>query len=238
MPMNDVALVTGAGGALGAEVARTLSKRGDRVVLVDGERSKSRLAELAASMKGACIVSGDITDDATWTEAMPRIERELGALPSLAALIAGGWRGGAPLHEEKGDDVWNAVMGANLETVHRSLARLLPPMVAGGRGSIVVIGSRAAEQPWTSAGAAAYAASKAAVVALSQAVAAEVLDAGVRVNAVLPSTIDTPANRAAMPKTDASQWVSLGSVAGVIAFLLSDAARDISGAALPVYGRA
>ena len=130
------------------------------------------------------------------------------------------------------------MMGANLETVYRSLRALLPPMVAAGRGSIVVIGSRAAADPASSARAAAYAASKAAVVALAQAVAAEVRDVGVRVNAVLPSTLDTPANRAAMPKADASRWVSLPSAAGVVAFLLSDDARDISGAAVPVYGRA
>ncbi|MGD0529244.1 MAG: SDR family oxidoreductase, partial [Polyangiaceae bacterium] len=115
---------------------------------------------------------------------------------------------------------------------------LLPPMVAKKHGSIVVMGSRAAVEPATSAGSAAYAASKAAVVALAQAVAAEVLSAGVRVNAVLPSTMDTPANRAAMPKVDPAKWVSLPSAAGVVAFLLSDEARDISGVALPVYGRA
>ena len=101
----------------------------------------------------------------------------------------------------------------------------------------MVVGSRAVEQPWTSARSAAYAASKSAVVALARAVAAEVLEDGVRVNAILPSTMDTPANRAAMPKADPSRWVSLESAAGVVAFLLSDAARDISGVALPVYGR-
>jgi NAD(P)-dependent dehydrogenase (short-subunit alcohol dehydrogenase family) len=236
--MTDVALVTGAGGALGAEVARALSKRGERVVLVDGTHSKARLDQLAATLNGASIVVGDLTDDATWDEALPRIERELGALPSLAALIAGAWRGGQPLYEEKDHDTWRAMMSANLETVHVSLTRLLPAMVAGKRGSIVVVGSRAAAEPWTSAGAAAYATSKSAVVALAQTVAAEVLDAGVRVNAILPSTMDTPANRAAMPDADPTRWVSLGSAAGVIAFLLSDAARDVSGAAIPVYGRA
>jgi NAD(P)-dependent dehydrogenase (short-subunit alcohol dehydrogenase family) len=111
-------------------------------------------------------------------------------------------------------------------------------MVARRQGSIVVIGSRAVEQPWTSSGAAEYAATKSAVVALARTAAAEVLHSGVRVNAVLPSTLDTPANRAAMPKADASRWVSLESAAGVIAFLLSDDARDVSGAEIPVYGRA
>jgi NAD(P)-dependent dehydrogenase (short-subunit alcohol dehydrogenase family) len=236
--MPDVALVTGAAGALGSEVARVLAARGHKLALVDAERGRERLAELATSLGGACVVAGDIALEATWAEAMPRIERELGSAPVRAALVAGAWRGGKPLHEESGDDVWRAMMEANLETVHRSLRALLPAMVAGKRGSVVVIGSRAAVAPATSAGAAAYAASKAAVVALAQAVAAEVLGAGVRVNAVLPSTMDTPANRAAMPGVNPAKWVSLGSAAGVVAFLLGDEARDVSGVALPVYGRA
>jgi NAD(P)-dependent dehydrogenase (short-subunit alcohol dehydrogenase family) len=236
--MTDVALVTGAGGALGAEVARVLARRGDRVVLVGDARSGGRLEQLAATLPSASVVTGDITLDATWAEAMPRIERELGEPPSLAALVAGGWHGGRPLYEETDDSAWQTMLSANLDTVHRSLVRLLPAMVARKRGSIVVVGSRVAEQPWTGAGSAAYTAAKAAVVALAGAVAAEVLEHGVRVNAVLPSAIDTPANRAAMPNADPARWVSLPSAAGVIAFLLSDAARDISGAALPLYGRA
>lgn len=236
--MTNVALVTGAAGALGAEVARTLSARGCKLALIDTERGLQRMQALAASLGGASVVAGDINSEATWAEAMPRIERELGALPSQGALIAGAWRGGKALHEETGDDVWRTMMSANVETVHRSLRALLPPMVARKRGSIVVIGSRAAAQPWTSAKSAAYAASKAAVVALAQAVAAEVLGVGVRVNAVLPSTMDTPANRESMPKADFGRWVSLASAAGVIAFLLSEEARDISGAAVPIDGRA
>jgi NAD(P)-dependent dehydrogenase (short-subunit alcohol dehydrogenase family) len=235
--MTDVALVTGAAGALGAEVARKLSARGDRVVLVDGAGAKARLEQLAATMAGACVVAGDVTDDRTWTDALPRIEREAGGPPTLAALVAGAWRGGPALHEEKSDETWKTMMSANLETAHRSLVRLLPAMVARKRGSLVVVGSRVVEQPWTSAGSAAYAASKSAVVALARAVAAEVLEHGVRVNAILPSTLDTPANRAVMTKADPGKWVSLDSASGVIAFLLSDAARDISGVALPVYGR-
>jgi NAD(P)-dependent dehydrogenase (short-subunit alcohol dehydrogenase family) len=234
----EVALVTGAAGALGAEVARTLAKAGCKLALVDGEHARARLDELATSLGGGCVVAGDITLESTWTEAMPRVVRELGAAPSKAALIAGAWRGGKPLHEETSDDVWRTMLGANLETVHRSLRALLPAMVAQKRGSIVVVGSRAADQPSTSARSAAYAASKAAVVALAQAVAAEVLEHGVRLNAVMPSTLDTPANRAAMPKADASKWVTLASAAGVVAFLLGDASRDVSGAAVPVYGRA
>ncbi|HEV3189696.1 MAG TPA: SDR family oxidoreductase, partial [Polyangiaceae bacterium] len=209
-----------------------------RLALLDAEASQERLAELAASLGSACFVAGDLADENTWRQAVPRIERELGAAPTLAALVAGGWRGGRSLHEETSDDTWRAMLSSNLETVHRGLRALLPAMVSAKRGSIVVVGSRAAQQPWSSAGSSAYAAAKSAVVALAQTVAAEVRESGVRVNAILPSTLDTPANRAAMPNADAGRWVSLASASGVIAFLLSDDARDITGAAVPVYGRA
>jgi NAD(P)-dependent dehydrogenase (short-subunit alcohol dehydrogenase family) len=155
----------------------------------------------------------------------------------MAALIAGGWRGGAPLHETD-DETWAAMMTQNLETVRAALTAMLPSMIAAKRGSIVAVGSRAIERPWTSTNAAAYATSKAAVGALCQTVAAEVLEHGVRVNVVMPSTMDTPANRSAMPNSDPTQWVSLPSAAGVVAFFLSDAAKDISGALIPLYGRA
>lgn len=234
----DVALVTRAGGALGAQVARTLSQRGNKVALLDSKAASSRVDALAASLGSACAVTGDLASESTWRDGMTRIERELGAAPSLAALVAGAWRGGRSIHEEESDDVWRTMMSANLETAYRGLRAILPPMVANRRGSVVVVGSRAAVEPWTSAGAAAYAASKAAVVALAQATAAEVRDFGVRVNAILPSTLDTPANRAAMPDADAAKWVTLESAAGVVAFLLSDDGRDVRGAALPVYGRA
>jgi NAD(P)-dependent dehydrogenase (short-subunit alcohol dehydrogenase family) len=236
--MTEIALVTGAAGALGAEVARTLSMRGHAVALVDSDAHAGRLEELGKALGRASWCTGDLAAPGTWGRVMTHVEQELGQPPSLAALVAGAWRGGRPLHEETSDDTWRTMLGANLETVYRSLRALLPPMVGRGRGSIVVVGSRAVEQPWTSAGASGYAASKSAVVAMARAVAAEVLRHGVRVNAVLPSTLDTPANRAAMPKADAARWVSLASAAGVIAFLLSDESRDISGSAIPIYGQA
>jgi NAD(P)-dependent dehydrogenase (short-subunit alcohol dehydrogenase family) len=235
---SNVVAITGASGALGSEVARHLVRKGYRVALLDVPRAAEPLKELAGSLGGAaCNVAADLSTAQAWDGALSTIGRELGALPSHAVLVAGGWQGGAPLHEEPNDATWRAMLDSNLETVHRSLRALLPDMVAKGRGSIVVIGSRVVERPWTGAGAAAYVASKSAAVALAQAVAAEVLARGVRVNAILPSTLDTPANRRAMPGADASTWVPLASAAGVIAFLLSEEARDVSGAALPLYGR-
>jgi len=229
-----ITVVTGAAGALGSVLTRTLSTRGHRVVAVDAPAAESRLRQLA-DVPGCTPVAFDVIDG--WGEGLGRIQEAVGQ-PDGAVLVAGGWQGGTPLHEEKDDAVCRAMLTANLATAERSLRALLPGMVAAKKGSVVVIGSRVVERPWTSAGASAYAASKAAAVALAQAVAAEVLEDGVRINAVLPSTLDTAANRASMPKADPDRWVTPASLAGVIAFLLSDDARDVSGAAIPVYGRA
>ena len=229
--------ITGGAGALGSALARHLVKSGWKVALYDTDRAKGRLEELAKEL-GAATYAGDFALAATWNEALASTKKTLGGAPTHAALIAGGWAGGASLHEAKDDSAYESMMKANVDTAYRALRALLPPMVAAKDGAIVVVGSRAAVRPWTSTGAAAYAASKSAVITLAEAVAQEVLNDNVRINAVMPSTMDTPANRASMPKADPTKWVSLESASGVIAFLLSDAAKDISGAALPLYGRA
>jgi NAD(P)-dependent dehydrogenase (short-subunit alcohol dehydrogenase family) len=239
--MNEpIVLVTGAGGALGGAVARRAAKDGMRVVLADLERGRARLDALAAELGAgrALALAFDLGDAAAWTTALARVKEALGALPTRAVLVAGGWQGGAPVHLAKDESVWRAMLASNADTAYRALRALLPAMVAAKDGSVVVIGSRAVERPWTSANAAEYGASKAAVVALVQAVAQEVLEHGVRVNAILPSTLDTPANRAAMPEVDPTRWVTTDSAAAVCAFLLGDGSRDVSGAAIPVYGRA
>jgi NAD(P)-dependent dehydrogenase (short-subunit alcohol dehydrogenase family) len=238
--MPRICAITGAAGALGSTLAPRLASEGYRVALFDTDEAKARLDAIVAQLGAgdAYAHAGDFAQKETWEAALDGTKRALGGLPTHAALVAGGWAGGAPLHAAKDDDAYDAMMRANVDTAYRALRALLPAMVAGGAGAVVVVGSRAIERPWTSAGSAAYAASKAAVVTMAQAVAQEVLDEGVRVNAILPSTMDTPANRASMPSVDPSKWVTLDSAAGVIAFLLSDAARDITGAALPIYGRA
>jgi NAD(P)-dependent dehydrogenase (short-subunit alcohol dehydrogenase family) len=240
MTTQGIVAITGGAGALGSALAAILVERGYGVALFDTERSKDRLAEIVAKLgsERATSHAGDFASAATWDAAIAATKGAFGALPSHAALIAGGWDGGAPLHAAKDDAAYERMMSANVDTAYRALRALLPAMVEKKHGSIVVVGSRAVERPWTSAGAAAYAASKAAVVTMAQAVAKEVLDDRVRINAILPSTMDTPANRAAMPDADTSKWVSLDSASAVIAFLLSDDARDVSGAAIPVYGRA
>ncbi len=229
-------MITGAAGALGSATARRLRQAGWKVALASLPTEAERTRALAVEL-GGVSVDLDVGDVGAWAGAVERIEEAAGKI-SGAVLIAGTWQGGTPLHAESDDRIWRAMMATNLETAHASLRALLPGMVARRRGSVVVIGSRAVERPWTSASASGYAASKAAVVALAQTVAAEVLESGVRVNAILPSTLDTAANRRAMPAADPSRWVTPESAADVIAFLLSSQARDVSGAAIPVYGRA
>ena len=222
-------VVTGASGALGTGLVRALVTSGRRVIAV--ERNAERAQQAFAGLANCRVLGFDVASSQAWQSALG--DSELAG----AVLVAGAWKGGSRFFEAGSEAIWNTVMGANLETARVSLQALLPRMVAAKAGSIVAIGSRSAPRPWDGANAAAYAASKAAVLALVQACAAEVLADGVRINAVLPSTIDTPANRAAMPQQDPAEWVSVESLSGVIAFLLSDAARDISGAAIPVFGR-
>lgn len=231
---TDAVVVTGAGGALGGALVAELARGERRVIAVGRGLAQDELdAKYGAGRVTAAAL--DVTSRDGWAALLASAERE-GVAVSGAVLAAGGYRGGAPVAASKDDAALDAMLAANLATAHATLAALLPGMVARKHGSVVVIGSAASVRPWQSPGAAAYAASKAAAVALTQAAAAEVLASGVRVNAILPSTIDTPANRAGMPDADFSKWVTPQSIAGVVTFLLSDASRDISGAAIPVYG--
>jgi NAD(P)-dependent dehydrogenase (short-subunit alcohol dehydrogenase family) len=239
--MTDrIVAITGGAGALGSTLAAHLAGQGYRVAVLDTDRSKERVAQLVKELgEGRAIGhTGDFAKADVWEAALAATKNAFGDAPTHGVLVAGGWDGGGPLHAAKDDSVYEKMMALNVDTAYRALRALVPAMVEKKHGSIVVVGSRAVERPWTSAGSAAYGASKAAVVALAQAVAAEVLEHGVRINAIMPSTMDTPANRAAMPKTDPATWVSLASASAVIAFFLSEDARDVSGAALPVYGRA
>lgn len=220
-------IVTGAAGALGSAVVRFLLARGDTVVAIDREGSEKKLEALGK----VTALAFDVGDREAWATAMRDVKDVTGA-----AFIAGSWAGGEPVGA--GGDTWRKMMSVNADTVYASLEALLPGMKQRKAGSIVVVGARPVEQPWTAGTAAEYAASKSAVIALAQAAAAEALSANVRINAVLPSMIDTPMNRGGMPNADFSKWVKPESIAAVIGFLLSDAAADVSGAAIPVYGKA
>ncbi|MEO8874098.1 MAG: SDR family oxidoreductase, partial [Polyangiaceae bacterium] len=206
--MAECFVVTGGAGALGSALVRELCAGGKRVAVVDSAHSKDRAAALVASLEGkAFTIECDVGSQDAWKQALLEIEKQGGSVIG-AAFVAGGYDGGAAVHATKDDDAtWAKLIEANAETVYRSLRALLPGMVERKNGSIVVIGSRAVERPWTSKDAAVYGASKSAAVALAEVVAAEVREFGVRVNAVLPSTIDTAMNRKSMPDAEPSKWV-------------------------------
>lgn len=232
--MADAVVISGAGGALGTALVGYFAEGPARVVAVG--RGLEQGALDAKHGPGRVLAAPlELGSKAGWSELLARLGGE-GLSVTGAVLAAGGWRGGAPLHETS-DEVWAGMLAANLETTRVSLQALVPGMLARKKGSIVVVGSVAAARPWEHPHAAAYAAAKAGALALVQATAAEVLESGVRINTVLPSTLDTPQNRTGMPQADFARWVPPRSLADVIAFLLSDSARDISGAALPVYGK-
>jgi NAD(P)-dependent dehydrogenase (short-subunit alcohol dehydrogenase family) len=163
-----------------------------------------------------------------------RVAKLASPVDGLVHLV-GGFGGGHPVAETP-DETWEQMLGLNLRSAYSMFRAVLPEMVKAGKGRIAAVGARAALEPM--ANFAAYSVSKAAVVALVKTVALEVKGSGVTANLILPSVIDTPANRAAMPSADASKWVTPESIANLLVWLVSDAARDVNGAAIPIYGRA
>lgn len=234
--MNErVVLIIGAAGNLGVSVARTFLKTSAHLVLID--RTSDHLAnlfpELASNPNHLLAHSVDITVpslvDQTITETIKRFKR-------IDVLIntAGGYRAGAPLDETPLSD-WDFLFNLNARSTFIACHAVIPQMRKQNYGKIVNIASRAALRG--EANAALYSASKSVVVRLTESLAAELGEAGINVNCILPGIIDTPPNRHAMPNADYSRWVTPESLAEVILFLASDAARDINGASIPVYGK-
>jgi NAD(P)-dependent dehydrogenase (short-subunit alcohol dehydrogenase family) len=217
-------LITGASGGLGTAVCEEFLATGAKVIGVAREWKE------ASAFK---TISTDVTT-ADGCESMVKQALEEGPLDALVHLV-GGFAGGAPVAETS-DQTWDGMMNVNLRAAFCSMRAALKPMQAAGRGRIVAVGARMAVEP--SPNFAAYAVSKAALVALVKNVAAEGKKFGVTANVVLPSTIDTPVNRKTMPDSDFSRWVAPALIGKIIVFLTSDAAADTNGAVIPIYGRA
>lgn len=179
-------------------------------------------------------VTADVATPEGARMAVDSVLAATGRIDALAHLV-GGFDGGQSVAETT-DDVWNRMMSLNLNAAFYTMRAVLPHMLQAGRGRIVAVGSRTSVEP--AAGLSAYGASKAALTTLLRTVAAEVRLSGITANVVLPSVIDTPANRASMPAADYARWVKPASIARLILWLASDAAADTNGAAVPVYGRA
>jgi NAD(P)-dependent dehydrogenase (short-subunit alcohol dehydrogenase family) len=230
--MDRTTLVTGGTGGLGVAVVARLLADGWRVVVpwvAEGELDR---VERRAGLE---LVHADLFDPEAVAGVVTTAAGEQSAPLRGVVNLVGGYAAGGRVHETPVDE-FEDQFRLNLRPTYLVTQAALPYLLAADGGSIVCVGTRAALRPFS--GAAGYISSKAAVVAFVQALAVEYRDDGVRANAILPSVIDTPGNRASMPNADFDRWVKPHEIAGVIAHLLSEDSLPTSGAAVPVYGRA
>jgi NAD(P)-dependent dehydrogenase (short-subunit alcohol dehydrogenase family) len=230
--VESSALITGGTGGLGAAVTRRFLDDGWRVVVPWVEE---RELDRVEPRDGLELARADLFAPDAVASVVALAAGEAGAPLGAVVNLVGGYAAGPRVHETE-VEAFERQFELNLRPTFLVTRAALPHLVAAGGGAVVCMGTRAAVDPFP--GAAAYASSKAAVIAFVRAVAGEYRDEGVRCNALLPSVIDTPANRAAMPEADRSRWVSPELIAATIAFLCSEDGAATSGAALPVYGRA
>jgi NAD(P)-dependent dehydrogenase (short-subunit alcohol dehydrogenase family) len=229
--MTSTVFITGAAGNLGRAVASAFAERGANLVLVDVHREALEQAFGAAGER-RLLEPANLLDQAGLDAAVKGALERFGRIDVLCN-IAGAFRMGSPVHETKDAD-WNFLFDVNARTVLHAARAVVPSMIQNGGGKIVNVGAYAAQKGV--AGMGAYAASKSAVIRITETMAAELREKNINVNCVLPTIIDTPENRAAMPKADPRRWVAPQDLAAVIVFLASDAARAVHGAAIPVTG--
>jgi NAD(P)-dependent dehydrogenase (short-subunit alcohol dehydrogenase family) len=247
--VTDLAVIMGATGALGTAIVDAFAKRGDRVVAV--ARSRSEVSQLASKYPIAPSPSGggqgggvtgdtaDLTSRLEVDELWERIDRV--GTPRWVVNATGGYRAGKVVDSTPDD--FTFMMDLNLGTTWwscRAAARRMqtsPSPSGGGQGGGCIINVSSRSGLVAEPGAAAYAVAKAAVITLTKVLAAELKTSGLRVNVVVPAIIDTPANRQALPEKLMQKAVAPAEIAAVIAYLCSDAAVAITGAAIPVYGK-
>lgn len=230
--MGRTALITGGTGGLGRAVVSAFLDAGYRVVVpwikeseLDGLPAHDRFHTLRA----------DLFDAASTREATELAAADPGAPLKAVVNLVGGFAMGGRVHETPVEE-FEEQLRLNLRPTYLTSQAALPHLLEAGGGSILCVSSRAALRPFS--GAAGYITGKAAVLSLVDAMAAEYTRDGIRINAILPSVIDTPANRAGMPNADHSTWVTPQEIARVALFLCDDASGVVSGAHVPVYGKA
>jgi NAD(P)-dependent dehydrogenase (short-subunit alcohol dehydrogenase family) len=228
---DKVVLVTGAAGNLGRAVAQAFSQQGARLALVDLKPEALQQA-FGAEHDRQAFFAGNLMKEEEADAAAQAVIARFGRIDVLCNL-AGGFRMGDPVHATDAK-TWDFLFGLNFSTVQHMAHAVVPQMQKHGGGKIVNIGAFSAQRGLAQMGA--YIASKSAVIRITESMAAELRTQNINVNCVLPTIIDTPENRAAMPDADPALWVAPQDLAAVIAFLASDAARAVHGAALPVTG--
>jgi NAD(P)-dependent dehydrogenase (short-subunit alcohol dehydrogenase family) len=226
--MSSIVVVTGAAGALGHAVAELFLRQGDTVIAVDLQLQV--LEQFYGGRERVLCAAANLTDAAGTRSALDAAIATAGA-PHVLCNIAGGFSMGEPVHADAG---WRRMFDLNVATVYNASAAVVPHMLGAGRGKVINIAAASAASGKGTMGA--YCASKDAVARLTESMAQELRGAGINVNAVAPSILDTAANRAAMPDADPFKWVSLEDLGAVIAFLASSGARAIHGAVVPVVG--
>ncbi len=230
---SGTVLVAGGTGGLGVAVLRCLLDAGHPVVATwRSQRERDRTREELGDAGGLTLVEADLLDAASVDAVVVGAGAE--GLSSVVNLV-GGYAGGQPVHQTDPEQ-FEGMLRLNLRPTFLLARAAMPRLVEAGGGTFVAVSSRAAVRPF--AGAAGYITAKAGVLALVAALDAEYRDAGVRANVVLPSVIDIPANRAAQPDADHARWVPAEQIAEVIRFLVSAESAPLSGAQIPVYGRA
>jgi NAD(P)-dependent dehydrogenase (short-subunit alcohol dehydrogenase family) len=224
---GKVVLITGANGGLGTHVTRAFLEAGANVVGVSSKIDTSEFNHTNFVALPKKVSSGE---DARYV-----IEQALSHLGRLDILVhtVGGFAGGSSVADTD-DTTFQSMFDMNVNSLFYLLRAAVPALRKINDGRIIAIGSRAAVEPGANVGA--YSASKAAMLSLMKTVAIENKDAGIRANVILPGTMDTAANRKAMPKADFSKWVRPEAVASLIVWLAGDAAKDVNGAAIPIYG--
>ncbi|MFW6152965.1 MAG: SDR family oxidoreductase [Halobacteriota archaeon] len=226
---EQVAIVTGGGGALGSAVARSFADAGAQVAAIDIVDPDDEDALLEVG-DGVTYYQADLTDESAVQSTVGEIVTDHGRVDALAN-IAGTWRGGSPLHETD-ESTFDLLVDVNLRTMFLTTKHAMPHLVES-EGAVVSVSARSSLEGGSGDGI--YRATKAGIRLLTESIAKEQLGT-VRANAVMPSVLDTPMNREMMEPSD--DWVDPSDVAAVILFLCSDAASVTSGAAVPVYGEA
>ncbi len=233
---NRIVIVTGGTGVLGTAVTEAFLKKGYPVTVPyiyerEIERFERQIGDLKAQVT---LLRANVTVEAEVQDLFQTVLDKFGQIDILVNIV-GGFIGGIPVTEMEMEK-WDFMMNMNLKSAFLCCKAVLPQMIERRYGKIVNVSARAGLGG--SAGLSAYCVSKSGVRVLTESIAEEVKDHGINVNSIMPSIIDTPANRKSMPEADHSRWVPPSEIAKVILFLTSDDAAIINGAAIPVYGRA